>query len=165
MKQIEELAAAALGIDSKRGDLLAVENLSFQSLQQDAPSPPTWLEKVQRSLREWTWLLRYLAIGCLFGSVYVLLLRPVKRQVITALKELPLRSPQNRVIAGGEVQSPKLPVDAEALETVLGVPDIENNPAFKKLAILKNHLVEKVKSEPAGASQLVQSWLREGGVE
>ena len=31
MKQIEDLAAAALGIDAKRGDLLAVENLSFQN--------------------------------------------------------------------------------------------------------------------------------------
>ena len=50
MKQIEELAAAALGIDSKRGDLLAVENLSFQNLQEDAPAPPTLLEKVQRRM-------------------------------------------------------------------------------------------------------------------
>ena len=39
MKQIEDLAAAALGIDAKRGDLLAVENLSFQNLQEDAPAP------------------------------------------------------------------------------------------------------------------------------
>ena len=52
MKQIEQLAAAALGIDAKRGDLLAVENLSFQSLQQDAPALPTFTERVQRSLRE-----------------------------------------------------------------------------------------------------------------
>ena len=85
MKQIEGLAAAALGIDEKRGDMLAVENLSFQNLQQDAPVPPTDLEKIQRNLREWTWLLRYAALACLFGSVYLLLLRPVKKQVLTAL--------------------------------------------------------------------------------
>ena len=62
MKQIEGLAAAALGIDAKRGDLLAVENLSFQTLQQDAPPPPTMLDKLQRNLRNgpgcfaiWRW--------------------------------------------------------------------------------------------------------------
>src|SRR5208282_2256119 len=51
IKQIEQLAAAALGIDAKRGDLLAVENLSFQNLSEDVPLPPTFLERVQRSLR------------------------------------------------------------------------------------------------------------------
>ncbi len=45
------------------------------------PLPPTMLEKVQRSLRQWTWLLRYAALACLFASVYLLLLRPVKKQL------------------------------------------------------------------------------------
>ena len=165
MKQIEGLAAAALGIDPKRGDLLAVENLSFQNLQQDAPVAPTMLEKVQRSLREWTWLVRYLALACLFGSVYMLLLRPVKRQLLTALRELPAR-PAARLISGGEVQPGGLGGEAkpEALDGILEVADVDN-PALKKLSALKNHLVEKVKAEPVGASQLVQNWLREGGVE
>ena len=104
MKQIEELAAAALGIDAKRGDLLAVENLSFQNLQQDAPVPPSMLEKVQRTLQHWTWLLRYAALGCLFGSVYMLLLRPLKKQVLTALRELPLRDSRRRMLAGRDLQ-------------------------------------------------------------
>ncbi|MGB7556259.1 MAG: flagellar basal-body MS-ring/collar protein FliF, partial [Candidatus Korobacteraceae bacterium] len=90
MKQIEELAAATLGIDAKRGDVLAVENLSFQSLQQETPVVPTWMERVQHSLRDWAWIVRYLALGCLFGSVYMLLLRPVKKQLLTAMRELAL---------------------------------------------------------------------------
>ncbi|MFZ0314402.1 MAG: flagellar basal-body MS-ring/collar protein FliF [Candidatus Korobacteraceae bacterium] len=165
MKQIEGLAAAALGIDAKRGDLLAVENLSFQNLEQDAPLAPTLLEKTQRNLRQWTWLLRYLALACLFGGVYLLVLRPVKKQVLTALRELPA-APATRLMAG-EVQAPGLSAGrkAESLHDILGVAETEDNPALKKLAVLKSHLVEKVKTEPAGASQLVQNWLREGGVE
>ncbi len=165
MKQIEDLAAAALGIDAKRGDLLAVENLSFQNLQEDAPAPLTMLEKLQRNLQPWTWLLRYLALGCLFGSVYLLLLRPVKRQVISALKELPLRRMPQLASSGIEGEPLTAGNKTDSPEKILGVPDIDNNPALKKLAVLKNHLVDKVKAEPAGASQLVQSWLREGGVE
>ena len=163
LKQIEELAAAALGIDAKRGDLLAVENLSFQNMQQETPAAPGALEKLQRHLQQWTWLLRYLAIASLFGSVYYLLLRPVKKQVITSLRELPARrSPQLITGAAAERQGE---TKGEPLENILSVPDVENNPALKKLAVLKNHLVDKVKAEPAGASQLVQNWLREGGVE
>jgi flagellar biosynthesis/type III secretory pathway M-ring protein FliF/YscJ len=143
-----------------------VENLSFQNLEQDAPLPPTLLDKTQRNLRQWTWLLRYLALACLFGGVYLLVLRPVKKQVLTALRELPAR-PATRLLATGEVQAAGLSGGRRegSLPEVLGVAETEDNPALKKLSVLKNHLVEKVKTEPAGASQLVQNWLREGGVE
>lgn len=164
MKQIEELAAAALGIDSKRGDLLAVENLSFQHLQ-DVPSAPTWLERVQRSLRNWSWIFRYLALACLFGSVYMLLLRPVKKQLMTVLRELPLRAVGNRTVAEAvSPQATSVPQN-QTLEEILGTASLDGDGSLKKLAILKDHLVEKVKAEPAGASRLVQNWLREGSTE
>ena len=165
MKQIEQLAAAALGIDPKRGDLLAVENLSFRNLQQDAPAPPTWMERAQRSLRNWSWVFRYLALACLFGSVYMLLLRPVKKQLMTVLRELPLRPASRHAIAepaSAQVTSAPQP---ESLEEILGAASLDGDGSLKKLAVLKNHLVEKVKTEPASASRLVQNWLREGSSE
>ncbi len=167
MKQIEELAAAALGIDAKRGDLLAVENLSFQNLQQDTPVVPTFMERIQRNLRNWAWIFRYLALGCLFGSVYILLLRPVKKQLLTALRELPLRPLGKKQLAaeasvGAAVSGM---VSASPLPEVLDLAGLESDPSLKKLSLLKNHLVEKVKTEPGGASRLIQNWLREGGVE
>ena len=165
MKQIEQLAAATLGIDAKRGDLLAVENLSFQNLQQDLPAPLTFLERLQRTLHNWTWVFRYLALACLFGSVYMLLLRPVKKQFMTMLRELPARIANRNAIS--ETVSAKVAAapQPEALEEMLGAAGMEGDASLKKLAILKNHLVEKVKTEPAGASRLVQNWLREGSVE
>ena len=165
MKQIEDLAAAALGIDGKRGDLLAVENLSFQNLQQDAPLSPSFLERMQRVLRQWTWLLRYLALACLFGSVYMLLLRPLKQQLMTTLRALPAwAGSSGKLLSGAGVQAPG-GAKPDSLQDILAIQEGEDNPALKKLSTLKNQLVERVKSEPAGASQLVQSWLREGGVE
>ena len=165
MKQIEDLAVAALGIDAKRGDLLAVENLSFQTLQQDAPLPPTMLDKLQRNLRNWTWLFRYLALGCLFASVYLLLLRPLKKQLLTAFRELPSHAASRHLAGDSKAGALGTGAKADTLEDILGVASIEDDPSLKKLAVLKNHLVEKVKAEPAGASQLVQNWLHEGGVE
>ncbi len=165
MKQIEDLAVAALGIDAKRGDLLAVENLSFQTLQQDAPLPPTMLDKLQRNLRNWTWLFRYLALGCLFASVYLLLLRPLKKQLLTAFRELPSHAASRHLAGDSKGAALGTGAKADTLEDILGVASIEDDPSLKKLAVLKSRLVEKVKAEPAGASQLVQNWLHEGGVE
>ncbi len=159
MKQIEELARAALGIDAKRGDLLAVENLSFQGMQQEAPAPPSKLERLQRTLKEWTWLIRYLALGALFGSAYLLLLRPVKKQIVAALRELPERA---RKQLHREASGPLLAPDGSELLEQTGGRD-EGDAALKRVSNLKSHLAEKVKNEPAGATRLIQSWLREGG--
>jgi flagellar M-ring protein FliF len=162
LKQIEQLAAAALGIDPKRGDVLAVENLSFQNLQ-DVPAPPTFMERTQRTLHNWTWVFRYLALACLFGSVYVLLLRPMKKQFLTMLRELPTRIAGRQ--AGAEGAQTAAAKEPETLEAILEAAGVDGDVSLKKLAILKNHLVDKVKSEPAAASRLIQNWLREGSTE
>ncbi len=162
MKQIEGLARAALGLDSSRGDLLAVENLSFQTLQSEPPVPPTKAEKIQRLLRNYTWLFRYGALACLFASVYVLLLRPLKKQLLTTFRELPKRLAAGPAIV--EIQGAS-GLSAAELEGILGKPVGEGDAAFKKISALKKHLVEKVHNEPAGATRLIQNWLHEGGVD
>ncbi len=165
MKQIEGLAAATLGIDAQRGDLLAVENLSFQSLQQDAPVPTTTADRVQRILRNFAWIFRYGALACLFGVVYVLLLRPIKKEILTVLKALPARLATKKLAGGVEESGQAIPASAGALQNILGDASLAEDPALNKLSNLKKHLVQKVRSEPAEASRLVQSWLREGGAE
>ncbi len=162
MKQIEGLARAALGLDTARGDMLAVENLSFQTLQTEAPVPPTKTERIQRMLRNFTWLFRYAALGCLFASVYVLLLRPLKKQLLATFRELPKRLVASA--ATKEIGGVAVPSSAE-LESILGKPVGEGDAAFKKISVLKKHLVEKVHSEPAGATRLIQNWMHEGGVD
>jgi len=97
----------------------------------------------------------------------MLLLRPVKKQVLTALQALPARSAA-KLISGGEVQAAGDVAGRRKLEPadeILDLSEQQNNPSMKKLSTLKTQLVDKVKAEPAGASQLVQNWLREGGVE
>ena len=162
MKQIEDLARATLGIDATRGDLLAVENLSFQGNLPEAPPPPGRLEKLRRILHDWSQVLRYVALACLFGSVYLLLLRPMKRQLLVAFRELPVRLGKKRSELQTEEQ--QLPPGPPTIQELLG-PNAEADPSFKKLGALKNALIEKVKKEPAGASRLVANWLRQGGVE
>ncbi len=91
LKQIEQLAAAAIGIDSQRGDVISVENISFQEIPAEKVAPPGKLETTRKIVVEWLGLLRYAGILALFFIVYFLMLRPVKKQLMTAFRELPAR--------------------------------------------------------------------------
>ena len=155
MKEIEQLASAAIGLDPQRGDVLAVQNLSFQELPLPQPVPPSKIETTRRVVLEWLGLLRYLAIGALFLIVYFLMLRPVKQQIVTALRELPAR------VAHGK----KTPGEAAATLAGEGI-EIElpaGSEQARRAGTLKKQLADKVKAEPAAAGRLVQTWIRETG--
>jgi flagellar M-ring protein FliF len=145
MKQIEELARAAIGVDSQRGDVLAVENLSFQELPLETPPQPGKPERIRRLIEPWTWMLRYAGIALLFAVVYFLVLRPVKKQAVTAFRALP-----GKVL---ESMKPALPSGNN--------PAAETPPAEAQRAVqLQKMLTEKIKAEPAATSRLVESWVR-----
>jgi flagellar M-ring protein FliF len=146
MKAIEKLARAAIGVDDQRGDLLAVENLSFQTISVETPAPPGRFEKWRLLLLPWMGALRYVGITLLFLLVYALVLRPVKKHAIAAFKQIPghLAKP---LAAGapGTLATELLPGSDEAARAVS----------------LKKELTDKIKAEPAAAGQLVQSWIHE----
>ena len=92
MKELERLARAAIGVDAQRGDVLAVENLSFQQAPGESiPTPPTRTERWRRMVEPWSWALRYVGLASLFLVIYWLVLRPVKKQALAAFRELPGR--------------------------------------------------------------------------
>jgi flagellar M-ring protein FliF len=147
MKTIEQLARAAIGIDTQRGDVLAVENLSFQELPLEVPAAPGKTEVWRQRLQPWTWMLRYVGLAALFAVVYWLVLRPVKKQALTAFRELPEKVKKK---------------SAQAFPTGPGSPKIESVSGEQgpRAAQLKRMLTDKVKAEPAAASRLVESWVR-----
>jgi flagellar M-ring protein FliF len=114
MKEIEQLARAAIGVDAQRGDVLAVENLSFQELPLETPAPRPKSINWRRLLEPWAWTLRYLAVGLLFLVVYGLILRPVKKQAVAAFRELPKKLAQ-AIAAAALPRRRNLPPEAQRL--------------------------------------------------
>ena len=151
MKQIEELAKAAFGFDAQRGDQFSLQNITFTLPTVDVPPPPGKFQRVIWFAERWTGLLRYIALSLLFILVYLLVLRPVKKQVI-AMLQAPLRPALGIPAAGGA---------AAALGTGAGEVPGTGEEIPHHTVTLKKVLVSKVKEDPKGASRLVQNWLRE----
>jgi flagellar M-ring protein FliF len=149
MKQIEQLASAAIGIDPQRGDVLAVENLSFQEMPLETPAAPVKSEHWRRMIEPWSWMLRYVALAALFVVIYLLILRPVKKLAVTAFRELP-----------GKTGSRSTPLAVPG-SAVLNPQTEAGQTEGRRTADLKRMLTDKVKAEPAAASRLVESWVRE----
>lgn len=152
IKQIDDLARAAIGIDATRGDSLTVENLAFEQPSVEPPAKRSVGERVRVTLNDWSSILRYAALLLLFLFAYLLLLRPMKKQLLTTFRELPSQLAQKAQItkAGG--------IDLAPGQDLAGLPAEQ-----QRAIVLKKQLTEKVKGEPTAASQLIQAWLREGG--
>jgi len=149
LDQIKQLASAALGIDSQRGDLLAVENLSFQQTPVEPLPPPAKIDHWRRMIEPWSWALRYVGLAALFLVVYFLILRPVKRQAVAAFKQLPGSARLVPQAAGA------------ALDGALPGLEAGVHEGGKRASELKRLLAEKVKAEPESASRLVEGWVHQ----
>jgi flagellar M-ring protein FliF len=149
LKQIEVLAAAAIGLDEKRGDTLAVQNLSFQQSPQPTPAPPSKVDRIRIVVNDWSSLIRYAVIFILFMLTYVLLLRPIKKQALSAFSQLPNQSAAQ--------------LKAEMAASVPGSSEVMTlSDADRHSLGMQKQLTEKARSEPAVTGRLVQAWLREG---
>jgi flagellar M-ring protein FliF len=149
MTAIEKLARAAIGVDDQRGDLLAVENLSFRTVAVEVPVAPGKLEKYRLLIQPWAGGLRYVGITLLFLIVYAMVLRPVKKHAIAAFKQIPTH-----------VAKP-LPAAASAANLLGSVELPQGSDEAKRAGALKKEIADKIKAEPAAASRLVQGWIRE----
>ncbi len=158
MKQIEELAKAAIGFDQQRGDLFALQNITFTQPSVDVPAPEGKFQRLLVFAERWTWMLRYVALAVLFALVYLLVLRPVKKQMIALLRAPPQHALPASGASGGAAGA--LPTGV-SMASLADQPDIISAEVQEAVA-LKKKVVSKVNGDPEAASRLIQNWLREG---
>lgn len=109
---------------------------------------PTVIQKVRVTLNDWSSYVRYAALLVLFLFAYMLLLRPIKKQLLTTFRELPATISANRQAVAGVELSP-------------GQDSANLPPGQQRAVMLKKQLMQKVNAEPAAASKLIQAWIHE----
>jgi flagellar M-ring protein FliF len=167
MKQIEDLAKAAIGFDPMRGDHISVQNISFAAIPSELP-PANLPERLAPVVQSWMGVIRYAGLAALFCMVYFLILRPVKRQIIAALParqpQLPARALEPDILATVGPRAPALkPKEKEGEvkdEDLLGEVTAVSAEVKKALA-LKRLLGERIKKDPETASRLIQNWVQQ----
>jgi len=155
LKQIEELAKAAIGFDAKRGDLFSLQNIAFVQAPVEVATPVGKIQKVMLFAERWTGVLRYVAVAMLFLVVYLLVLRPVQKQVMGILKTSSPRLEEGRAALVGEGGT-----NIPGIETRAGELSESASGEVAHTMALKKELVAKVKADPEAASRLVQNWMR-----
>ncbi len=149
LKQLQDLAAAVIGMDPQRGDSVTVENMTFSNTN-DGDVAPTMIERLQKMANDNVNALKYISILGLFVLAWALIFRPMQKQIVGIVRELGPWNQSSVAVAelasGGELSDDDLDNLLEADTTTVG---------------LKRRLTEMVQAEPATMTRTLQSWLQE----
>jgi len=144
LKTISELAQAAIGFNSARGDVISVQNLSFDHPVAAEIPPITFVDKARKGINDYSSIIRYAGLLVLFLLVYLLMLRPIQKRALAAPN--PMLAASRAMVAG----------DAEAA----AIGETASNLALRS-QLLRKQLAEFVKAEPESSTNAVRAWLRE----
>jgi flagellar M-ring protein FliF len=139
LKQLQDLAEAAIGFDASRGDVLTIEDMPFEAPAAIPTPNPTLLEKIQQALGNFATPLRYLALLAMFAVVYLFTIRPMQKHILRTPAALPA--------------PPAVALLAEP------TPTTPSDEALRSKA-LKEELTQMVKTQPALSARTVQAWIQ-----
>jgi len=148
MKQLQQIAQAAIGYDDKRGDSVVLENIAFSG-NNDQIATPAWMrvtESASDLLRAQPTLPRMIATLCGILLLGLFVLRPLTRQAQVLLASAPPRA--------------QLPVSASVPLTVPGEePPTQVTGAPISTQHIFDRVTEHIRTEPKGSTRLIGSWI------
>lgn len=159
MHRLEQLAQAAVGYDSQRGDQVVVENVSFSANTADAkpPAMEQLMEQARSLAKTQPNLARTAVMGVLGLLLVMFVLRPVARQMTDALR-------QPQMLGAGE-HATALEASAEQALMEPPIPIMANLPESAKAKEIAQHrgiyeqVAEHIRREPAQSTRLLEAWI------
>lgn len=153
LNKIRELAQAAIGFDSKRGDTISVQNMSFEANAADTDLPATgWTTQVQKAVTDYSPALRPLALLAMFLMAYLFVIRPVQKQVLAT--QLTAGAAGGQPALAGAAGTQVQPLAMASMPAELGTGNM-------RATQLKNQTFELVRQKPVDTARAMQAWLRE----
>ncbi|HEX4020076.1 MAG TPA: flagellar basal-body MS-ring/collar protein FliF [Acidobacteriaceae bacterium] len=153
MHQLQQLAQAAIGFNTQRGDQVTVENLSF--LANDGQPQPGLAERLLDRTGGPTQALRYgmLAIVFLLGLIFIV--RPV-------LKQMQQWTSPIHTLAAGK-QPAALAADAGEASLLDHTAELSTERKQARAQLLFDKVADYVRKEPVQSTRLLQNWLHTPG--
>jgi flagellar M-ring protein FliF len=146
LNKIQQLAEAAIGFDAKRGDTISVQNMSFDGNPVNSDLPAAgWATEVQKTVSDYSSILRPLSLLALFVLAYLFVVRPVQKQ---ALSRNELGAGLQPALATGSNQSLAAGAASSVDHTL-------------RAAQLKTQAFELVRQKPLDTARAMQAWMRE----
>jgi flagellar M-ring protein FliF len=160
MRRLEQLAQAAVGYDTRRGDQVVVENVSFSSNTPDAKPPVAeqLMEQVRTLVRTQPGFARTAMLGLVGILLVLFVLRPVAKQVTATLRE-PLLIGAGKETASleagptkPELIEPSVPINVTLPERTRAKEQLQQRGIFEQVA-------EHIRREPAQSTRLLEAWI------
>lgn len=166
MQQYESLAAAAIGLNAARGDVLTVTNLPFittptGTAPEAAPAAPAGPRSWEERLPSW-W--QYAALGfCVMLLCGFYFMKSGARKRIPAAvarhaaqQQLPATDALATTVTS---EAPEVAHEILNMTELLEADPEGTPPEVQQVLKLKERVADRVKREPAIASRLVQGWM------
>jgi flagellar M-ring protein FliF len=144
LKLISDLAQAAIGFNSTRGDVISVQNLAFEHADAEDIPPATLAEQARKGLNDYSSEVRYGVLLFLFLIVYFLMIRPIQKRVLATPGSLPSPAQAHMIAEPG----------------IEVIPESSAILAQRSM-ILKKQLADFVRAEPESSATAVRAWLQE----
>ena len=164
MRRLEQLAQAAVGFDTQRGDQVVVENVTFSSNAPEVKTPviEQVMEQAKSLARTQPNFARTAMIGLSAVLLVLLVLRPMARQVVTTLREpAPLAAVGSAGALSSASEERAIPVDllAGAMASPITLPvrtktkeQLQQQGVFEQVA-------EHIRREPVQSTRLLEAWI------
>jgi flagellar M-ring protein FliF len=151
MQRMEQLARAAVGFDTVRGDQVVVENVGFTSNLPEAV--PTGMAKVvdqaQDVIHADPGLFRTLSLTGLGLFLMIAIVRPMTRQIATSLSQAPALALPSGQAANGMGVGRSVP----SLASLVGAPRPKDTQGVYE------HISEQIRREPTQSTRVLESWI------
>ena len=147
LRNLTALAQAAIGFDTTRGDLLTVQDFSFDA--NHTLVPPTLLSQSLSAAENSPVLVKY---GAILAGILVIVafgIRPAFRRAVTAPEPASKGLPEELVAAAAQatLKPPQ--------------PPVEIDPEKQRTQEIFDQVTDHLKREPSQSSRLLQSWIHQ----
>jgi flagellar M-ring protein FliF len=153
------LAQAAVGYDLKRGDAVVVENVGFSSnLVEAAPvGVAKVIDQAKEVAQQQPGMVRAGMMAFLGLAVVFMVLRPVAKQVVIALKE-------PKVLPAGAAARAALPASVGGLPEGLGsgveaIAALKSADEIEVQKMIVEEIAGRIQKKPVQSTKLLEQWI------